>query len=263
MSQSIMSTFDDNKSNIEQFIHQYKLHKSAPRFLDEGLTMQFSLTDNIIQQKKFKFALSEIRKQNKTNTQKHTNSKQTHKRSISQINDDSDLEIFVPNNKRQRIDYVMTIFIKTLNGHKLKINCNGNDTIKNIKNKIETQTNIRSNAQAIIYMGKELNDDQIIDQCNIKNHSILHLLTTTRTIGPYIQVLIRTLTGLIFRIDCKPNDSIQTLKSKIKDICLIPIQQQRLIHNRRQLYDGYTLKNYHIQHLSKIYLVQRTMCSSQ
>ncbi len=74
---------------------------------------------------------------------------------------------------------------------------------------------------------------------------------------PYVQIIVKTLTGKQVYIDCLETDTIQAIKEKIQDKEGIPPDQQRLIFKGTQLSDNETLESYGIEFNSIINLVLR------
>jgi len=71
---------------------------------------------------------------------------------------------------------IMQIFIKTLTGKTIRLRVLPSDTVLSVKTKIEERKNILTDRQRLVFHSRQLEDNQTLKDCDIKNESTLHLV---------------------------------------------------------------------------------------
>ncbi|XP_041854550.1 ubiquitin-like protein ISG15 [Melanotaenia boesemani] len=151
----------------------------------------------------------------------------------------------------------MELNITMLNGTSHSLMVQPHDTVGSLKTTIHTKFGLVSQTQRLIYDNGQrtsLDDDsRSLSSYGLQSGSRLSLLVTQPTT---IQVFLRNEKGQTRTYDIGPDMTVNDFKNKVQRDEGVPVNQQRLIHEGREMMTG-RLSDYGVKALSTVYLTLR------
>jgi ubiquitin C len=148
----------------------------------------------------------------------------------------------------------MRVFVVSLTDKTITLEVNPSDTIKSVKETIQSKVGIISDQQCLIHAGILLDDKRTIADYSIIHESKIHLVLNLR--GGML-VHVKTLTRIWTTIFVVSSMTVKDFKNNIYDRLGIPPVQQRFFFGSRALENDRTLADYNIQNESTLHLFER------
>nr|CAG8513629.1 5221_t:CDS:1 [Entrophospora candida] len=141
---------------------------------------------------------------------------------------------------------------------KVPFDISSDDTIYQVKQKIEKSYEIKIENQELYLGDKQLEDNHTVKNCNIGLEEKVRLVRKAEgSIQVFIMDINPTDNQKSTAIILKPSSTVLELKNLYTERKSLPVEYQRFIYQGKQLEDNRTLTSYDIVHESNIHLVAR------
>ena len=141
----------------------------------------------------------------------------------------------VPNHATLSVNlrnYQVMVFVKTLTGQTIMLTVTPRDTVAQVKAKIEEQEGIPINKQRLIFVGDQLQDDHYFLDYRIEHESAVHLVIRE---GDSFEVYVRAPSGRSHVFEVDPRETVDQLKTKLRDREGIPCDIQQFFYRDQLL----------------------------
>ncbi len=153
--------------------------------------------------------------------------------------------------------FIMDIVIVMLDGTSHSLRVSPQDTVGSLKLRIQEKFGVPPYKQRLIFVNGEkttLSDDsKRISNYGLHSGSRVSLLITQPAT---FQVFVKNEKGLTNTYDITAEETVRDFKIKVEAKERVPVSQQRLVHESREMNDG-KLSDYNVRELSTIYLTLR------
>lgn len=137
-------------------------------------------------------------------------------------------------------DQLLRIFAKC--GRRQAVAVDSSTSISDLKQKLGRQT--------LTFNDHQLGEDRTLGDYGIKNDDEIEVVDP-------LSIWVKTLTGLTFKLDVRINFTVERLRQLIERASNIPIDQQRVVFNGKQLLDEEILADHNIANESVLNVIIR------
>ncbi|XP_056276090.1 ubiquitin-like protein ISG15 [Pseudoliparis swirei] len=154
----------------------------------------------------------------------------------------------------------MEITIKMLDGLSHRLCVDPRDTVGSVKLMIQQQLGVPSERQKLVVLDDadtQLSDDsRAIGHCGLQPGATVSLLVTEPVAQP-VQVFFKNEKGQTSTYDITPDETVGHFMSRVQSREGVPVSQQRLTHQSREMQADQKLSHYGVKALSTIELKLR------
>ena len=148
----------------------------------------------------------------------------------------------------------MQIFVRTMSGKTITLVVDGSDMVEATKLKIEAKNGLPVYRQSLVYNGREMRNEKLLQDYGVVQASTLHMylcLSSTEE----IRLHVRQASGEVVSVMTGERDNVQVVKAVLEAELGIPLEQQQLSFRGQQLENQVSLRVYGIQNGSELGLL--------
>jgi len=156
----------------------------------------------------------------------------------------------------------MRVSVKTSGGNIILVDVNPDDTVLQLKRKVQEENGGAVSEQRLIFGGKLLQDDRLVTDYDIQSSSTVVLISQAATAHRETQISVRSSDGKTYYTSVEPDDTVQMLKTRLQEKTGVQTDARRLVFRGQELQDSHPVSEYNIRKDSKLFLVVPTTVTS-
>ena len=137
-------------------------------------------------------------------------------------------------------------------GETLTITVTSDDSIENVKQKLQDRIGIPPDQQRLIFAEQHLEEKRILSDYNIHHKGSTRTLHLVLRLKSQMHIFVENPSGNTVTLEVQPDHTIENVKQHLKDV--LPPHRQYLVFAGMQLEDGNTLSYYNVQSKSIVHL---------